>query len=415
MKKMKNAVYSATICACLSLLAACGGGGDGDTSTPIQAPTASIAPVNAVALGASVNLDGRSSLGPNGGELTYQWGLIAVPAGSVAVIADPKVSQTAFLPDKAGVYEIRLTVTSSGGLSASATARFDVQPVSAIIDRTRTQWLISESTSSLDGVKTTKMLAPGLGGSNFVITCNSKGERAYYIETDFVTGSGAISYRVGHYPVATELWSESQSSGFRRLFPARFDTELLKKFYKSNEFILDVSKYTTGVVRSEPRMVGFPAAIDKTRASCGWSEQDFPPNNGWSAELPDVAALTAKKPTYLSGTSPAGSAFNGQFGFVAWVAINSGNKPQLLVRVGEDKSLCKGSDVVSDYSFYVEQAGRRVEASPGFDFSLKCSTNPPATLALQGDFDPSLPFVLKAYLFHFTTLTPGLPFAEVTF
>ena len=415
MKNMKNAVYSATIFACLSLLVACGGGGGGDdTSTPLQAPTASVAPVNAVTLGSSVILDGRSSLGPNGGELTYQWGLIAVPAGSVAVIADPKVSQTAFLPDKVGAYEIRLTVTSLGGLSASETARFDVQPVSAKIDRTKTQWIISESTSSLDGVKTTKMVAPAFG-SNFVITCNSKGERSYYIETEFVTGSGAISYRVGHYPVATEIWSESQSSGFRRLFPARFDTELLKKFYKSNEFILDVNKYASGVVRSEPRMVGFPAAIDKTRASCGWSEQDFPSNNGWSADLPDMAALTAKTPTYLSGTSPFGSSFNGQFSFVAWVAINSSNKPQLLIRFGEDKSLCKSGDVVSQKSFYVEQAGRRVEASPGFEFSLKCSTNLPATLALQGDFDPSLPFVLKAHLAHFTTLNPGLPFAEVKF
>lgn len=397
-----------------AVLVACGGGGEGAESFS-QPPVVSIAPINSISLGSNVILDGRASSGQVGETLAYEWVLKSVPSGSSALIANSKIVQSDFLPDKLGVYEITLTVTSSRGAVSSSSVRFEVQPVSANVDRAATQWLISESTSSLDGVKTTRMVAPALGGANFVITCTSKGDREYHIETDFVTGSGSLSFRVGHYPVMNEGWSESQSSGFRRLFPARFDTELLKKFYRSNEFVLDVSKFGVGAVRSEPRMIGFPAAIDKTRSACNWSEQDFPARNGWTADLPDQPSATARTPVYSTGSSPAGSAFSGQFGFVAWLSTNGSNKPQLLVRVGEDKSQCKGSDAISDHSFYVEQSGRRVEASPGFALSLRCSTNSPATLALQGDFDPSVPFVLKAYLFHYTTLNPGVPFAEIAF
>ncbi len=404
---------NATACLSLSLLVACGGGG-GTEEAAINTPIVRIAPVDIVQIGSSVTLDGRESTVPSTGTVTYRWTISKAPIGSAATIEQPTGALAAFVPDKAGTYEVTLTVTSDNGTS-SAKESFETQPLSEDLDRTKTEWLISDTTSSLTGVKTTRIVAPALGGANFVIACNNLGARSYQIETDFITANGTIRYRVGHYPIRTELWLESQSSGYKLLTPSSFNIDLLKQLYKSDEFILDVNKFGSGTIRSEPRSAGFAAAIDQTRVACNWSESDFPRSNGWTAPLPDQAPATAKSPTYSTGSSPAGTAFTGQFGYQAWVDVNGYNKPQLLVRVGQDKQLCQGNAVASNHSFYVEQSGRRVEALPGFVFSLNCASKGPATLALQGDFDPSLPFVLKSYLFHYSTLEPGTPFGQVSF
>lgn len=404
----------------LAAVAACGGGGDGaSSSAQTQAntpPSPTIKTLSSVFAGTPVTLDGTASTDRDGDPLTFSWAVQSRPTGSSASPAASGSGLATFTPDVPGTYTLALTVSDGRGASSTGTLTIQVQAKSANLDRTRTQWLISESTSSLDGTKTTRIVAPSLGGANFVIYCDDKGRRDYRIETDFITGSGTIQYRVGHYPVATQVWRESQALGFKVLTPLSFDVNLLKSFYNSNEFILDVDKFGQGLVRSQPRMVGFAAAVDKTRAVCKWSLDDFPEKNGWTSAYPDDPPASAKPSIRLpGGATTAGPAVYGEFGFKAWVANNPQGKPRLLVRIADDKSLCTGSVYIDEDAFYVHQNGKRVEAVPGFELQHSCQTNAGFTMVLQGDFDPSLPFVLRAYPFHYTTLEPGSPFAEIAF
>lgn len=279
-------------------------------------------------------------------------------------------------------------------------------PASANIDRTESKWNVTRSTSSIDGTKTTRLRAFGTA-STFNIYCTSKGEKGYYVSTEFVTGSDYFQYRIGHNPVETQSWREATAAeGFQFLTAPSFDINLLKQLYQNWDFTTRQSRFGSGIVTLSYTTSGFGAAIDQTREDCGWSTDMFPPNNGWGSDYPDAPPENAVKPTYTG--EPAN-----RFGFVAWKATNSSGKPQLLVRVGVDKALCKGTFVIDDRRLYVVQDGKRVSAVSGTDFRLSCETDLPATFALSGDFDASRPLTLQAYPFHFNTLEPGTPFAAV--
>ncbi len=252
------------------------------------------------------------------------------------------------------------------------------------------------------------MSTSSASGANFFVYCKNNGEKGYYITTDFVTGSGYVRYRVGHNPIQTQTWSESSSTGFKTLTPPSFDINLLKQLYQNWDFLSQLDRYAVGIVDIGFTASGFPAAIDKTRADCGWSTDMFPPNNGWSTSYPDTPPVDAIEATYVPN-SPS------QFGLIAWRDTNPIGAKQLLVRLGQNKSLCKGSTYISDRLLYVLQDGKRVSAVSGMDFSLSCSSQLPVTFALQGDFDASKPFVLNAYPFHLNTLNPGAPISSVAF
>jgi hypothetical protein len=181
---------------------------------------------------------------------------------------------------------------------------------------------------------------------------------------------------------------------------------LLKQIYQSWDFVASLDRFGGGTRGVGFRTVGFPATIDKTRDACGWSVDTFPPNNGWSTNYPDTPPSDAVQATY----DPTATS---QFGLIAWRATNPAGRPQILVRLGENKALCKGSTVINDQRLYVVQDGKRVAAISGTNFSLSCPTDLPATFALQGDFDASRPLTLNAYPFHFNTTDPGVPFATL--
>jgi len=76
--------------------------------------------------------DGSGSLDPNGSALTYSWELISYPEGTAYQSFDPSYANTptvpAFMPDVAGEYIGRLTVTNAEGLTDTCDALLEAIP-----------------------------------------------------------------------------------------------------------------------------------------------------------------------------------------------------------------------------------------------------------------------------------------------
>ena len=83
-----------------------------------QAPVADAGPDEAVAVGASVVLDGRGSSDADGDTLTYSWTLEA-PMGSSAVLGDASSATPGFTADMAGSY-VAVLVVNDGDLDSTA-------------------------------------------------------------------------------------------------------------------------------------------------------------------------------------------------------------------------------------------------------------------------------------------------------
>jgi Tol biopolymer transport system component len=90
-------------------------------------PVADAGTSQSLTLGETATLDGSQSSDPNGDTLTYQWSLIAVPAGSVAQIVNSVAVQATFTPDRAGTYTIQLVVND--GLLNSDPSTIQIQVV----------------------------------------------------------------------------------------------------------------------------------------------------------------------------------------------------------------------------------------------------------------------------------------------
>src|ERR1035437_4272611 len=83
-------------------------------------PVANAGPDQVGVSAGTVTLDGSASYDPDGGALTYQWSQIG---GAAVTLATPTAAQTTFTGAAGQTYVFKLTVTDTGGLSASATTR----------------------------------------------------------------------------------------------------------------------------------------------------------------------------------------------------------------------------------------------------------------------------------------------------
>jgi hypothetical protein len=89
-------------------------------------PVADAGTSGSAVAGQPVTLDGSGSSDANGDPLTYQWALTSVPEGSQAVIADPALVVTTFVPDLPGLYVVELIVNDGTASSDPSTIQLQI-------------------------------------------------------------------------------------------------------------------------------------------------------------------------------------------------------------------------------------------------------------------------------------------------
>lgn len=295
---------------------------------------------------------------------------------------------------------------NEGNVNTDIQTTEEILPVNNSLDRSVSKWVVSSTTSSLTDIKTTEMVlsTPSGGGANLHIYCNSKGEKGYYITTDFITASGYVRYRIGDSNVTTEDWIES--SNYKKLTPKNIDMSILDKLYKDWDVVFEVDKFGVGLVEINMSNHGFSAAIDKSRCDCNWSMSDLPPDNGWGQEYPSLPPADAIEASYKLNT-------NYQFRLIAWKATNYRGNQQLLVRLGDVNGPCSGSFLITEDRLYISQNNKKIPVMTGIYLRQSCSS--PGIYSLNGNFDVNQPFVLNSYAPLYSIEGQAEPIASITF
>jgi parallel beta-helix repeat protein len=111
-------------------------GAYGGPFTVAEARPANVVPVADISLpdrqlyaGDKITLSGEVSSDPDGDALSYEWQLLARPAGSKATLSASAKVKTKLACDKGGIYRVSLTVTDRWGLRSSPkTATMSIAP-----------------------------------------------------------------------------------------------------------------------------------------------------------------------------------------------------------------------------------------------------------------------------------------------
>ena len=102
-------------------------------------------------LGATVTLDGSGSTDVDGDSLTYQWSLIAVPAGSAAALSDPSAVAPTFVVDLPGEYVAQLIVTDVMAASSADTVTISTENTRPVAEAGPNQSVLAGAIVVLDG------------------------------------------------------------------------------------------------------------------------------------------------------------------------------------------------------------------------------------------------------------------------
>ena len=120
-------------------------------STTNSPPVANAGPVQTVAVGATVHLDGSQSSDVDGDPLTYCWSFTALPAGSVATLSNPTAVAPTFIVDRPGTYVAQLIVNDGRLDSAPATVTISTTNSPPIANAGPAQTAAVGATVHLDG------------------------------------------------------------------------------------------------------------------------------------------------------------------------------------------------------------------------------------------------------------------------
>lgn len=128
-----------------------------------SAARANAGPDRIVEVASTVGLDASLSEGPSG--LTYSWVFVAKPSGSAASLSGTSTAYPSFVPDLAGAYTIKLTVSSG------ATSSFDIVVIDAVGADTCDGWFhTSPISETLYGVTYGQGLFVAVGTSGAILT-----------------------------------------------------------------------------------------------------------------------------------------------------------------------------------------------------------------------------------------------------
>jgi hypothetical protein len=107
-------------------------------STTNSRPVANTGPDQTVYVGTTVALDGRQSSDVDHDPLLYDWAITVRPAGSLATLSDPTISQPTVVVDRPGTYVVQLIVNDgtvdSLPATSTITAIADPQPPQLRLD-----------------------------------------------------------------------------------------------------------------------------------------------------------------------------------------------------------------------------------------------------------------------------------------
>jgi uncharacterized repeat protein (TIGR01451 family) len=125
-----------------------------DTQPRTAVPTANPGPPQSVPRGHTVVLDGSQSSAPAGASITYQWVLLAKPAGSTAQLANPSLPQPSLVIDVVGDYVAQLIVIANGLASQPATVLISTNDVPPIANAGASKAVFVGDTAFLQGTGT---------------------------------------------------------------------------------------------------------------------------------------------------------------------------------------------------------------------------------------------------------------------
>src|SRR5690348_649894 len=79
----------------------------------VETPVAAVSAPTSANVGSVVQLDGTTSVDPQGRTLSYDWSMLELPAGSSAKLNDAHIATPSFVADVAGTYRLQLVVSNS--------------------------------------------------------------------------------------------------------------------------------------------------------------------------------------------------------------------------------------------------------------------------------------------------------------